>query len=117
MSVQGDVSEYNSLLIEIKKISERLKQLRVGKKRVEERIKSFLLSKNLPGVKVSGGGTILVEEKKRKILKKKKQQDEDAVEILKRYNISSPQRVLQELKASKMLEEVVNEKIKFTQGK
>lgn len=108
MSIESDVKELQSLSLEIKNLNGKLRTLRNSKKLVEERITKYIHHKKLPGFKYYDL-EITLQDKSKVKYKPRKQQVSDSAEILKRYNIKSPERVLQELQEAKK-SEFLNEK-------
>jgi hypothetical protein len=113
MSIQGDVELVNSLTIEIKSLSKRLKLLRKQKREAETRITAYIRAKELPGVKHHGTAFSL-EEKERRAPKANKQRDRDAQEVLMKYGIRDADRVLREIMEARKGDAYVGDKIKTT---
>lgn len=96
MSIQGDITELNNVNNEIKRLSLELKKLRNQSKNIELRIVNFLKEKEQPGVKYQGKAIIL-ESKEKYVKKKKNEQETDALEVISRFNIPEPEKVLKEI--------------------
>lgn len=96
MSIKNLVIELETIGLEIKSLAARKKQLTQKKKDLELQIQNFLRSRQQSGLKHQGTA-ILLEEKEKRLNKPKKQQTDDALTILRRYGINSPDRVLNEI--------------------
>lgn len=116
MSIQPQVNELNGIKAELKAINAKAKRLRARKKVLEAEIAEFIKSKDLPGVK-HHGTEIRVEEKTTRAGKSNKQRDLDAMDVLERYGIRHPDRVLQELMEARKGEEIAVNKLKMKQPK
>ncbi len=96
MSIQSDIKELNDVNNEIKRLSSELKKLRIQSKDIELRIVNFLQEKEQPGVKYQGKAIIL-ENKEKHVKKKKNEQETDALEVLSKFNIPEPEKVLKQI--------------------
>ena len=111
MSIQPQVNELNGIKAELKVLNARAKKLRERKKYLESEITAYIKSKELPGVKHQGA-EIRIEEKTTRAGKSNKQRDIDAMNVLERYGIRHPDRVLQELMEARKGEEIPIDKLK-----
>lgn len=95
-SVIGDVNELKELNLEITRLSKELKQLRVNRTEVEDRIIDFLRRTDQPGVKYKN---IAVVQQERKFHKRpgKKEKFLVGATVLKGYGIDNPDEVLSKL--------------------
>jgi hypothetical protein len=116
MSIQPQVNELNGIKAELKGLNARARKLRARKKQLEAEIAAYIKSKELPGVK-HRGTEIRVEEKTKRAGKSNKQRDIDAMDVLERYGIRHPDRVLQELMEARKGEEIPIDKLKVKQPK
>ena len=96
MSVADTVRELKALTLEIKTRSAELKELRLNKKKCEDEIITYLQEKEQPGIKVQDY-VVMAETKDKRIRKKKSDKERDAQEVLERYGIQEPKKVLTEL--------------------
>jgi len=104
MSIQTDVNELSNILKEMKRLNKTIADLRKRKKTIEDRITSFLQSKEQPGVKYKGMA-IIAEDKKKICYKSKKEKEKSGIETLKKYGIQNPDQILKELLLSMQGEE------------
>jgi cell division septum initiation protein DivIVA len=112
MSIRADVQELENIKAEIRVLNEKKKKLREREKAVEGKISEYLKAKDTPGVKFQGTAIIL-EQKETRGSKKPKQRDAEAVSILEKYGIKSPEKVLTELMEARKGEKMVASKIKM----
>ena len=95
MSILSEIKELESLQIEIKSLSTRLKQLRQKKSEIEESITEYLENNNHPGVKYQGKA--FVADKKPKIKRKtKSERESDVMYALSRY-VDNPEEVYKDV--------------------
>lgn len=94
--IKRDISELEQLDSEIKRLSKQLRQLRVRRNMVEERIVNFLKEHDLPGVKHQEVAVVAQDRQKRPY-KKKSQKYADGEYILRDYGIRNPGQALQEI--------------------
>lgn len=100
MSVSGDVNELSLLNNEIKRLSSRLKELRIQKQQCESRIIEYLNEKQQPGVKYKGQA-LLLENKTKRCNKSKVSREADAINILSQYDVPEPEKVLEKILESR----------------
>lgn len=112
MSIRTDVEQLESIRREMKMLAEKRKILKQRENQIIERISSYLKSKNQPGVKYQGKAVIM-EEKETFKRRKPKDCDADALTVLERYGVKSPQKVLTELMTTRKGEKVVKTKLKY----
>ena len=112
MSIKGDVNELNTLIVEIKRVSAQLKQLKLRKKIVEERVTIFLKEKEQPGVKYQGVA-IKLEQKEKRSYKKESHKKEDAIEVLRKHGVRHPEEALEDLMEARRGEKVEIENLKL----
>ena len=115
-TIQNDANELKNLNIEIKRLSNQLKTLRNKSKNVEKRITEYLKEKNQPGIKHQDTAIFLDHKEKRSTISRTEKED-NALSILKRYNISNPKEVLEELLESRKGTPLEFTKIKITKIK
>ena len=96
MSIQGKVNELNSVKNEIKKLRIRGSELRTIAKQLENEIDNYLDAKDQPGLKYKGTA-IIRETKTKRRLKNKDEQKADAIYVLEKYGINTPDKVLEEI--------------------
>lgn len=87
MDIKGNVTELQEIDIEIKRLSQSLKQLRERKKLLEKKIIAFLDSNDQPGVKYNNVA-LVIEEKNKCVRKKPDQKKQDCIDILKKYGLN-----------------------------
>lgn len=98
MSIQEEINELEAIRYRLKEINVEAKKYRARAKQLEENIARFLESKNLPGIKDDVNRiAVVIEEKDTRSRKKNKERDSDAINILEKYGVHSPERVLKEL--------------------
>lgn len=113
MSITNQMNELNNVTLEIKRLSDNLRELRKTKKEIENVILEYLKEKDQPGVKFQGKAFVL-ESKSKRIPKKKTQKKEDAIRILENCGLNNPEKILEQLlEASKGDEEEI-QKLKIT---
>jgi len=96
MSIQGKVNELNSIKSELKSLRQRGSALRKRAKQIEEEIDEYLDLKDQPGLKYKGTA-IIRETKSKRPIKKKADAKADAVYVLERYGVRSPEKVFDEV--------------------
>lgn len=112
MSIQGKVNELNSIKGELKSLRIRGAALRKRAKQIEDEIDEYLELKDQPGLKYKGTAIIREVATKRRI-KKKDEQKSDAIYVLERHGINSPEKVLEELLESRRGSPTEHRKLKF----
>ena len=116
MSIQGQVNELNAIKFELKSLRSRGTLLRLRAKKIEDEIEDYLASKDQPGLKYKGTAIIREVQTKHKT-KKKVDQKADCIEVLERYGINSPEKVLDELTNAKKGSPTEEKKLKFKKYK
>ena len=112
MSIQGKVNELNSIKSELKSLRARGTMLRKKMKDVEEEIKEYLERKDQPGLKYRG--TAIIRETVTKRAPKKKQDaTNDAVYVLEKHGIHSPERVLKEVMDARRYSPTEHDRLRF----
>jgi chromosome segregation ATPase len=96
MSIQGKVTELQSIKGELKSLRERGTKLRTRIKEIEEEIDTYLEVKDQPGLKYKGLAITIDTKEKRKI-KKKTDQINDAISVLEKHGVHNPKTVLDEI--------------------
>ena len=112
MSIQGKVNELNSIKNELKSLRQRGKSLRQRGKIMEQEIDDYLDSKDQPGLKYKGTAIIRETATKRPI-KKKADARADAIDILERRGVESPEKVFDELMEARLGSPTEQRKLKF----
>lgn len=112
MSIKADVSELESIRLEIKAINDKRKKLKQQEKDVEHRISQYLKAKDQPGVK-HHGTAIILEEKEHSGHKKPKERDSDAMSVLEKYGIQDTQKVLNEIMKARKGQTIIKETLKI----
>ena len=112
MSIQGKVNELNSIKSELKSLRERGTVLRKQAKIIEEEIDAYLDSKEQTGLKYKGTAIIREVETKRRV-KKKDDARADAIGILNRRGVRSPEKVFDELMDARRGSPTEQRKLKF----
>ena len=110
MSIKADVTELESIKLELTNLSKRRKMLKEREKQIEGRIAQFLKSKDQIGVK-HHGMAVVIEEKEVNGPKKMKERDADAIGVLSQYGIKEPDKVFAELMKARKGDKVVTEKL------
>lgn len=116
MSIKSYVEELGAIKEELKKMTKARKVLTLRTKELEKNIAVYLKSKDQPGVKHEGNAIIL-EEKENRAPKKTGEKDSDASEILKKYGIQEPLKVLNEILEARKGEKILTEKVTMTKYK
>jgi hypothetical protein len=96
MSIQGKVNELNSIQNELKSLRLSGVTLRKRAKQIEHEIGEYLDMKNQPGLKYKGTAIIRETSSKRRI-KKKNEQISDALDVLEKYGVDNPEKILDEI--------------------
>ena len=116
MSIQGQVNELNAIKTELKALRTRSSLLRTRAKNIENEIEEYLASKDQPGLKYKGTA-IIREVKTIHKIKKKIDQKSDCIEVLEKYGIDNPEKVLEELNNAKKGSPTEHKKLKFKKFK
>jgi hypothetical protein len=97
MSIKIDVEELTKINAEIQRTLESLKKLRAAKKAIEERVKTYLKERELPGVKHQG--TVIQIDTKNKPIRRCKQDRESAIfDLLVSAGIQNPTTLIEKIK-------------------
>ena len=116
MSIQSQINELNAIKNELKHIRIRSAALRTRAKKMEDDIEEYLSSKDQPGLKYKG--TAIIREVTTKHKNKKKiHQTADCIQVLEKYGIHSPEKVLDELTNAKKGSPTEHKKLKFKKYK
>lgn len=108
------MQEFQGLERELKSLNERRKNIRKKLEEVKGRIDEYLRAKNVPGVKDKNMNlAVRLEEKEARAPKKNRDRDVDAMEILERYGVQDPDRVLREILEARKGEPVAKKVIKM----
>jgi len=88
MSITGNINELQSIKQEIKRLSDKLRDLRKKKKSLEDDISKFIEEKEKPGIKYKGNQ--FLPQTKQMVDRKRssKTKEEDAGRVLQKYGIS-----------------------------
>lgn len=116
MSIQGKVNELQAIQKELKVLRQRGTALRNKVKEIEKEIDDYLISKDQPGLKYKGIA-IIREDKTTRRIKKKDEQTTDAIDILEKHGVRSPEKVLTELLDSRRGSPTVKNKLKIKKYK
>jgi hypothetical protein len=114
MSIREEIKELEAIKYRLKQINKEANDLRKRSKVIEQSIAEFLNARNLPGVKDDSGIAIVVEEKILRAHKRNKDRDNDALQILEKYGVHSPEKVLKEVLDARKGEEKRGHKIKLS---
>ena len=116
MSIQGKVNELQAIQKELKVLRQRGTALRNRAKEIEQEIDDYLVSKDQPGLKYKGIA-IIREDKTIRRIKKKDEQKIDAIDVLEKHGVHSPEKVLEELLDSRRGSPTVKNKLKIKKYK
>lgn len=118
MSIKADVRELGLLRQELTQLRKRMRLLKDKEKKVEERIQLYIQNNDLPGVRDKDTGTaVIFEEKTARAPKKVKEKDLDSAEVLAKYGIENPEKVLQEILEARKGEAILKQKLKIQKVK
>ena len=112
MSIQGKVNELNSIKNELKSLRQRGTVLRTRAKVIEGEIDEYLDAKDQQGLKYKGTAIIRETETKRR-LKKKSDARADAIYVLERRGLESPEKLFDELMEARRGSPTEQRKLKF----
>jgi hypothetical protein len=112
MSIQGKVNELNSIKNELKSLRQRGTVLRNRAKVLEKDIDQYLDIKDQQGLKYKGTAIIRETETKRRI-KKKVDARADAIYVLERRGLESPEKLFDELMEARRGSPTEQRKLKF----
>ena len=116
MSIQGKVNELNSIKNELKNLRQRGAVLRKRVKEIEGEIDEYLDMKDQPGLKYKGTA-IIRETATTRRTKKKVDARTDAIYVLERRGVESPEKVLDEIMEARRGSPTEKRKLKFKQIK
>ena len=116
MSIKSDINELNQINLEIKTLTDRVKNLKKLSKEVEKRIINYLNEKNQPGIKYNGSA-VIVESKSRVIRKGENAKKQDAIRVLRNNGVSDPEHILNELTEAQKGSKIGLQKIKINKIK
>jgi hypothetical protein len=97
MSIKNDVEELSRINADIKRTLDSLKKLRNAKRAIEERVKTYLKERELPGVKHQGT-VIHIDTKTRPVRRSKVSRESAIFEVLLSAGIQNPAPVIEKLK-------------------
>lgn len=112
MSIQGKVNELNSIKSELKSLRQRGTALRKRAKVIEDEIDEYLDSKEQPGLKYKGTAIIRETATKRRT-KKKADARADAIYVLERRGVKSPEKLFDEIMEARRGSPTEQRKLKF----
>lgn len=112
MSIQGKVNELNSIKSELKSLRQRGTALRKRAKVIEDEIEEYLDSKDQPGLKYKGTAIIRETTTKRRT-KKNADARADAIYVLERRGIESPEKLFDEIMEARRGSPTEQRKLKF----
>jgi hypothetical protein len=112
MSIQGKVNELNSIKSELKSLRQRGTVLRKRVKVIEEEIDEYLYSKDQPGLKYKGTAITRETSIKRRT-KKKADARADAIYVLERKGVESPEKIFDEMMEARRGSPTEQRKLKF----
>jgi hypothetical protein len=101
MSIQGKVTELNSLKNELKTLTQKCSNIRKRCKVIEEEIDDYLEQKDQPGLKYNGMA-IIRETKTKRPIKPKVDIRESAISILENAGVDNPEKIYEELIESRL---------------
>jgi hypothetical protein len=112
MSIQGKVNELNSIKSELKSLRQRGTALRKRAKVIEDEIEEYLDSKDQPGLKYKGTA-IIRETATQRRTKKKADARADAIYVLERRGVESPEKLFDEIMEARRGSPTEQRKLKF----
>ena len=112
MSIQGKVNELNSIKSELKSLRQRGAALRKHAKVIEDEIEEYLDSKDQPGLKYKGTA-IIRETATQRRTKKKADARADAIYVLERRGVESPEKLFDEIMEARRGSPTEQRKLKF----
>jgi hypothetical protein len=113
MSITQQINEYKELNIEIKRLNETLKQYRTRASELKQKITTYLVEQNAPGVNYKDI-TIVVENKDKRQPKSKKSKDIDALNVLQSHGVYNPKEVLDKVLEARKGDKMLEPNIKIT---
>jgi hypothetical protein len=96
MTISGYINELNELNIEIKRLTIKIKELKLRANKINSIIQDTLIEKDLPGVKYKGNAYVL-EKTTKNIPKKKSQIQTDYIELLENAGVENPHYIYNQL--------------------
>jgi hypothetical protein len=96
MSIKADVEELKRIDMEVKRLLFNLRTLRSSKREIENRVKTYLKEKELPGVKHQGF-VIRLDQKEKKINKPKDERDQAILQLLAHSGVPNPREMLSQI--------------------
>lgn len=113
----GDLKELKNITNEIKRLNIKLKELRLNKSEIEDRIKEYLEEEDQVGVKFENM-IIMTQQKTKRSRMGKKEKEASASAVLEGMGIENPQEALKQIMESmKGEEELVSSlQVKETKG-
>jgi hypothetical protein len=112
MSIQGKVNELNAIKSELKSLRLRGSTLRKRAKLIEDEIDEYLDRKDQPGLKYKGTAIIRETSTTRRV-KKKSDARVDAINVLERRGVGSPEKVFDEMMDARRGSPTEQRKLKF----
>lgn len=104
--ILNDLKELKSITNEIKRLNLKMKELRLNKSEIEDRIIEYLEEEDQVGVKYENM-VILARQKTQRRKKKKGEKEQDAAAVLEQFGIENPnealKQVLDAMKGEEML--------------
>ena len=116
MSIQGKVTELNSLKNELKSLSQKCTVLRKRAKVIEQEIDDYLEQKDQPGLKYNGIA-IIRETKTKRPIKKKTDVREATINILENAGVNNPEKIFEELTEARLGSPKEHRKLKINKIK
>ena len=107
MSSSSYINEINSLDKEIKRLNDRLKQLRMQRKNASNNLYNYMNSHNIDSVGYGKDSISIktVEPKTRKKIKPKKERKNETINLCREIGIPNPLEFFEKLEAIKRLEQ------------
>jgi hypothetical protein len=96
MSLQHDLDELNNINLEIRRLTNTIREFRKQKKVVEDRVIAFLKNQETQGVRYNDQAVIL-DNKNIRNKKKKKEKLDEIHSVLNKYGIKSSDTLIQEI--------------------
>lgn len=116
MSIREKLVELDRIKQEIKNLNLKRRTLLNRQKEIYVLIDDFLKEKDQPGMRYNGKAIILSTKQVNKRLPPK-DKDKNVLDLLQKYNISDPERMLEELKESMKGEAIIKREIKIKRDK
>jgi hypothetical protein len=113
------MSDIPGLIIELKEISteianktKEMSKLKNRKKQIEEQLCKFFDEKDQPGVKYKGVA-VVAEEAPSRLRKKKVEKESDCIGILKKNNVSNPEKIYKEILDKMKGDEIMKKRVRI----